>query len=145
MLPDPFGARSRGFARWWGACARVTIHCMRRTVVIVDDHEQFRRSARKLLELEEFDVIGEAATGAGALAIVRELRPDVVLLDVGLPDTSGFDVAAKLSETTRVVLVSSRDPADCAPRTRRSGAIGFIAKDELSGDRLRPLLGGEQP
>jgi DNA-binding NarL/FixJ family response regulator len=119
---------------------RATIYDMRRTVVIVDDHEQFRRSARKLLELEGFDVIGEAATGAHAVAIVETLRPDVVLVDVGLPDANGFDVASRLAATAGVVLVSSRDPADCEPRTRRAGALGFIAKDELTGDRLTALL-----
>jgi DNA-binding NarL/FixJ family response regulator len=113
---------------------------MRRTVVIVDDHEQFRRSARTLLELDGFEVIGEAATGAHALAAAERLRPDVVLLDVGLPDVSGFELAATLGSSARVVLVSSRDPLDCAARARRSGALGFIPKDELSAERLSALL-----
>jgi DNA-binding NarL/FixJ family response regulator len=113
---------------------------MGRTVVIVDDHELFRRSARKLLELEGFHVVGEAASGDRGLEAVRRLRPDVVLLDVGLPDTSGFDVATQLGPTARVVIVSSRDPDDCAARARRSGAVGFIPKDELTGDRLSALL-----
>lgn len=109
---------------------------MRRTVVIVDDHEQFRRSAKKLLELEGFDVIGEAADGASGVAEVERLRPDLVLLDVALPDASGFDLAPRLSEAADVVLVSSRGRADVARQTRRSGALAFIAKDELSGDAL---------
>lgn len=113
---------------------------MRRTVVIVDDHERFRRSARKLLELEGFDVVGEAEDGARGIATVERLRPDVVLLDIGLPDRSGFDLAAALSETSKVVLVSSRDPADATARTRASGALGFVPKDELSGERLARLL-----
>ena len=114
----------------------MTMCSMRRTVVIVDDHEQFRRSARKLLELEGFDVIGEAGDGASALVEVERLRPDLVLLDVALPDASGFDLAPRLSESTDVVLVSSRGPADVARQTRRSGALAFIAKDELSGEAL---------
>ena len=69
---------------------------MPRTVVIVDDHARFRRSARKLLELEGFDVIGEAADGASALAEVERLRPDLVLLDVQLPDASGLDLVPLL-------------------------------------------------
>lgn len=118
---------------------------MRRTVVIVDDHEQFRRSARKLLELEGLDVIGEAADGEAALAVVERLRPDVVLLDVGLPDSSGFELAHRLTATSAVVLVSSRDPADCATRTRNSGAHGFIPKDQLSGETLAAVLERDRP
>jgi DNA-binding NarL/FixJ family response regulator len=114
---------------------------MRTTVVIVDDHERFRRSARKLLEQEGFDVIGEAPNATCGLATVERLRPDVVLVDVGLPDGSGFDLASKLASTARVVIVSSRDPDECSSRTRRSGALGFIPKDELSGARLSAVIG----
>lgn len=113
---------------------------MRRTVVIVDDHEQFRRSARKLLELEGFDVVGEAADGASARAVVDDLRPDLVLVDVGLPDTSGFDLARTLSVTASVVLVSSRDPVDVAGRVQSSGALAFIGKDALTGEAVAAAL-----
>jgi DNA-binding NarL/FixJ family response regulator len=113
---------------------------MGRTVVIVDDHEQFRRSARKLLELEGFDVVGEADSGARGIEAVERHRPDVVLLDVGLPDTNGFDVARKLGAASCVVIVSSRDANAYATRARRSGAVGFVPKDELSGERLSALL-----
>ncbi len=115
---------------------------MRPTVVIVDDHAQFRRSARKLLQLEGFDVIGEAADGASGIAEVERLRPDLVLVDIALPDTSGFDLAPKLSALADVVLVSSRDPADSARRARRSGARGFVPKDELTGETLAAVLEG---
>ena len=118
---------------------------MPRTVVIVDDHEQFRRAARVLLELEGFDVIGDAATGADAVFAAERLRPDVLLVDVGLPDTSGFEIASALASSVYVVLVSSRDPTDCAARAHRSGALGFIAKDELSGERLSALLAEDRP
>lgn len=64
-------------------------------VVIVDDHEVFRRTAKKLLELDGFDVVGEAADGASGVTLARALEPDVVLLDVGLPDSSGFEVARR--------------------------------------------------
>ena len=69
---------------------------MHRTVVIVDDHARFRRSARKLLELEGFDVVGEAADAASAVSEVEELRPDIVLVDIGLPDADGRDVCQAL-------------------------------------------------
>ena len=115
---------------------------MRRTVVIVDDHEQFRRSARKLLELEGFDVVGEAADGVSARAVVGNLRPDLVLVDIGLPDTSGFDLARALCVTSSVVLVSSRDPVDVSGRVESCGALAFIGKDALTGEAVAAALEG---
>jgi len=116
---------------------------MHTTVVIVDDHEPFRRSARGLLELDGFRVIGEAGDGAEGIEVVERLRPSVVLLDIALPDTSGLDVAERLSgRATRIVLVSSRDPIDLGARVGRCGAVGFIPKDELSGERLTAVLSG---
>jgi DNA-binding NarL/FixJ family response regulator len=112
-------------------------------VLIVDDHPSFRASARVLLEAEGFDVIGEAADGATALAEARRLRPEVVLLDVQLPDFDGFDVAARLTGeagSPAVILVSSRDGSDFGPLVTRSGARGFVPKAELSGDRVQALL-----
>ena len=70
------------------------------TALIVDDHPSFRRFAQKLLEAAGFLVVGDAEDGASALAAVRELRPDVVLLDVLLPDTTGFAVAKELAATS---------------------------------------------
>ena len=113
---------------------------MHRTVVIVDDHEPFRRSARKLLELEGFEVVGEAGEGASALETVERLRPDLVLLDVALPDASGLDLVPALGSVSDVVLVSSRDPADIAGRARRSAALAFIPKDRLTGEAVRAVL-----
>ena len=66
------------------------------TVLIVDDHDGFRDSARALLEAEGFAVVGDAADGATAVAAVERLRPDVVLVDVQLPDVDGFTVAGRL-------------------------------------------------
>lgn len=116
---------------------------MRPTIVIVDDHEPFRRSARGLLELDGYRVIGEAGNGADGMEVVERLRPDVVLLDIALPDTSGLDVTEYLSGgAVRIVLVSSRDPIDLGARVGRCGAAGFIPKDELSGERLAAVLSG---
>lgn len=115
-----------------------------RTVLIVDDHPSFRASARAILEADGWDVIGEAADGASALAAVEKLRPDVVLLDVQLPDLSGFEVCAaccrRNGSTPAVILVSSRDAADYGPLIERSGARGFVPKAELSGDAVAALL-----
>jgi DNA-binding NarL/FixJ family response regulator len=114
---------------------------MRRSVVIVDDHALFRRSARRLLELEGYDVVGEAADAAQAAAIVEALEPDVVLLDVVLPDGSGLDLVAPfIARGAQVVLVSSRESGDLGDRVRRSRAAAFIPKDRLSGELLNAVL-----
>jgi DNA-binding NarL/FixJ family response regulator len=111
--------------------------------IVVDDHAAFRASARRLLELTGYDVVAEAGNGASGLALVRELEPELVLLDVALPDMSGFDVADALAGgRTTVVLVSSRSPSDLGSRAKRSGAAGFISKDRLSEETLRDLVGG---
>ena len=116
---------------------------MSKTVLIVDDHPSFRGMARALLESEGFTVVGEAEDGASAIARYRELRPDIVLLDVQLPDTDGFSVATELTSngsSPDIVLTSSRDAADYGPLVEESGARGFVPKAELSGDRLQELL-----
>jgi DNA-binding NarL/FixJ family response regulator len=114
-------------------------------VLIVDDHPSFRATARALLQSEGYDVVGEAADGAGALRQAEELHPDVVLLDVQLPDFDGFEVAMRLTSRTRahpaVVLCSSRDGSDFGPLVKQSGANGFIPKAELSGAALKAVLG----
>jgi DNA-binding NarL/FixJ family response regulator len=112
-------------------------------VLIVDDHPSFRASARVLLEAEGFDVVGEAADGAAALSEAGRLQPEVVLLDVQLPDIDGFDVAARITgkpDSPAVILVSSRDSSDFGPLVSRSGARGFVPKAELSGERVQELL-----
>lgn len=116
------------------------------TTVVVDDHAGFRASARVLLEMEGFDVVGEAVDGATAVTAVERLRPQLVLLDVQLPDTQGFIVAREILDrglTERVVLVSSRDASEYGDSIAFSGALGFVPKAELSGDRLRALLSTE--
>jgi len=114
------------------------------TVLIVDDHPSFRATARALLQAEGFVVVGEAEDGASALRAAAELSPDLVLLDVQLPDIDGFEVARRLtlgSAGPAVVLVSSRDGSDFGPLVARSGARGFIPKAELSRARISALLG----
>ena len=111
------------------------------TVLIVDDYEPFRDNARGLLEGGGFDVVGEAEDGRGALRLAEELRPDVVLLDVHMPDLDGFEVARRLAElepAPEVVLTSSRD--DYAPLVARSAARGFLRKDALSAEALASAL-----
>ena len=115
-----------------------------KTVVIVDDHPSFRASARAVLQAEGFEVVGEAEDGASAIAAARALKPDVLLLDVQLPDMDGFAVCHELNmngSTPAVVLVSSRDAADYGGLIQQSGARGFIPKGELCGGALSNLLG----
>jgi DNA-binding NarL/FixJ family response regulator len=114
------------------------------TVLIVDDHPSFRASARTLLESEGYEVIGEAEDGESAIQAVADLHPDLVLLDIQLPDLDGFEVAERLKELEErpaVVLTSSRDGKDYARCIECSGARGFVPKAELSGAALSALLG----
>jgi CheY-like chemotaxis protein len=116
---------------------------VRPTVLIVDDHDGFRESARALLEAEGFAVVGGAADGAAAVAAAARLRPDVVLLDVQLPDMDGFAVAGRLAagpDPPRVVLISSREAAAYGPRVGAAPVCGFLAKRELSGVSLAALV-----
>jgi DNA-binding NarL/FixJ family response regulator len=115
-------------------------------VLIVDDHSGFRSFARRLLEKDGFDVVGEAQDGQAGVAAVQDLHPEVVLLDVQLPDFDGFEVARRLAElgsASRIVLTSSREASDYAGRIAASGAAGFIHKAELSGTALRAALAGK--
>ena len=114
-----------------------------RTVLIVDDHPSFRASARAVLEADGFDIVGEANDGASALAAARDLKPDVVLLDVQLPDATGFDICEFLCgehPLPEIVVVSSRDASDYNGLIQTSHARGFISKADLSGETLRALL-----
>jgi DNA-binding NarL/FixJ family response regulator len=116
-------------------------------LLIVDDHAAFRSAARALLDRDGFAVVGEAENGVEALRLTQELRPDVLVLDVGLPDIDGFEVAAGLtrddSHDVRVVLVSNRVFSGCSSAIAESGAVGFLPKHELSGAALRVLLDGD--
>lgn len=117
---------------------------VRATVLIVDDHPAFRESARALLEAEGFHVVGEAGDAEGAFAQALRLQPDVVLLDIQLPDADGFSVAFRLAEVPdrpAVVLISSRDASSYGSRLATAPARGFIGKRELSGASLAALIG----
>ena len=117
---------------------------MRLSVLIVDDHADFRDAAAALLETEGFNVVGAAADGDAALAASKQLRPQVVLLDVQLPGLDGFAVAELLAHTPEppaVVLISSREAASYGPRLEAAPVRGFIPKRALSGAALAALVG----
>jgi DNA-binding NarL/FixJ family response regulator len=112
-------------------------------VLIVDDHASFRAAARAMLEADGFEVVGEAADGAGALVACARLEPAVVLLDIRLPDLDGFAVAERLSQRPRppqVVLVSTRSAAGYRRRLDGAPVRGFLTKSELSGASLATML-----
>jgi DNA-binding NarL/FixJ family response regulator len=111
------------------------------TVLIVDDHDQFRARARKLLERSGYCVVGEAADGAEAIAQARELAPDVVLLDVQLPGRDGFAVAEEIGLGPKIVLISTREAADYGSRMQHTVAVGFIHKPKLTPAALEHLVG----
>jgi DNA-binding NarL/FixJ family response regulator len=123
-----------------------TIESMPVSVLLVDDDAGFRRLAARLLSPLGLDIVGEAASVAAALEVVMVVRPDAVLVDVGLPDGDGCMLAERLVALTmrpRVVLTSSDPDAVSDADARRLGAAGFIAKGELPDGRIRHLLAGE--
>jgi DNA-binding NarL/FixJ family response regulator len=114
-----------------------------RRVLIVDDHASFRTCTRTLLESEGYDVVGEAADGESAVALAAKLEPELVLLDIQLPDIDGFAVAEQLLANRprlQIVLVSSRDRSSYGPLIDRCGARGFLSKGDVSGAALESLL-----
>ncbi len=127
------------------ACLNASIGAVTRRVLIVDDHPGFRAQARVLLAAAGYEVVGEAADGESAVRVARDLSPDVVLLDVQLPDITGFDVVQLVGGGTdppAIILISSRDASDYGRRIERSGARGFISKADLSAHTLAAVLEG---
>jgi DNA-binding NarL/FixJ family response regulator len=122
---------------------RATILVVPLTVLIVDDHADFRSLARSLLEAEGLSVVGEAEDAMSALAAAARLHPQIVLLDIQLPDLDGFEVAERLGrdpDAPAVVLVSTRDVSSYRRRLAASSVRGFILKSELSGSAIAALV-----
>ena len=101
-------------------------------VILVDDHPVFRNGLRALLQASGIDVVGEAATGADAVDSATQLSPDIVLMDLGLPDMSGVEVVAQIVATrpaTRVLVVSLYQDDRSVDAALRAGARGYVVKD----------------
>jgi CheY-like chemotaxis protein len=116
-------------------------------VVIVDDNPEFLDSASRLLEHQGVRVVGVASTNADALRCVKELRPDVTLVDVNLAEESGFDVAEALHKidggaAAPVILISTHAEPDLTDMIETSPAIGFVAKSALSAAAITAALAG---
>lgn len=112
--------------------------------LIVDDAAGFCETARDLLEGQGITVVGCATSSAEAIQSIRELRPEVALVDINLGPDSGFDLARELAEVDgskpQVILVSTHDEREFAKLIEPSPAVGFIAKSELSAERIYQLL-----
>lgn len=116
---------------------------MDRRILLVDDDELFRRWAIAWLRAEGYDIVGEADRADTAVSWVRRLRPEVVLVDVQLPDLDGFELTELLRaepQAPAIVLISSRDEADYRNRISASGARGFLRKDQLTAEAIERLL-----
>ena len=112
--------------------------------LLVDDNPRFSRAARRLLEQEGVDVVGQASTSAEGLRLIRHSRPDVALVDLEIGEECGFDLARRIDELAEVerpevIMMSARRPEDYEELLAQSSVLGFIAKQDLSAAALGDL------
>jgi CheY-like chemotaxis protein len=139
-MTDFFPASRNAAALYIGQSERMPLRCL-----LVDDNEVFLETASLLLEREGLTVVGVASSIAEALQQARALRPDLILVDIGLGSESGFTLARLLTgdgqRATDVILISTGAEADYAELIAESPAAGFLAKAELSASRIGLILG----
>jgi DNA-binding NarL/FixJ family response regulator len=117
--------------------------------LLVDDNVRFLEAARVLLDRQGLDVVGLASTGAEAIRLTQQLRPDVALVDIDLGNESGFDLVRRISEQeslapSRLILISTHSEDDFADLIGQSPALGFLSKSELSAAAVEDLLRGHR-
>jgi|SRR5437588_7896324 len=109
-------------------------------VLIVDDQEPFREAARMVVEVADgFEVVGEAESGEAGVEAARELRPDLVLMDVNLGDIDGTEATRRIlaeGAASVVFLVSTYEPAEYEPKAAECGAAAYIPKSSFGPDQL---------
>jgi len=112
-------------------------------VLIVDDHEAFRRFTCSMLgEIAELQIVGEAADGLEAVHKAEELRPDLIVLDIGLPQLNGMEAARrirKLSPNSKILMMSQESSADVVQTALREGAKGYVVKMDAGSELLRAV------
>lgn len=108
-------------------------------IIVIDDHQLFREGIKRILELEDqFEVLAEGKDGAEALSLVKQYKPDIVLMDVNMPIVNGMEATRKVTEKfpeTKVIILSVDDNEDCVTQAIQSGAVGYLLKD-LDADKL---------
>jgi two-component system nitrate/nitrite response regulator NarL len=119
---------------------RMTVRCL-----LVDDNDAFLEAASRLLQREGVTVVGTASSTAEAIRRARALRPDIIVIDIGLGEESGFDLARLLAQdgcsSAELIMISARAETDYTELIAQSPAAGFLAKSELSARGIAQLLG----
>ena len=110
-------------------------------ILIVDDQEPFRAAARDVVAMvDSFEIVGEAETGAGSIEAAASLRPDLILMDINLPDMDGFEATRRILEGNPngivVVALSTYEKERYEARAAQSGAVAYIPKSEFDPDQL---------